>query len=466
MSKVSMMVRAKLLADGAQLAWYGLESGSPSLPVRYTVGPSIDAVRTWLSAPLCPTLKLQRTLVRQGLRSLSRGHHDHLSTHQRINNYILTTHRTSDRHRHMLRSSQRVAACEPCRLMKQACDHSRPTCDRCRRRGRVAECVYRERPFKRQLLANQDDGTPTASISQSSGNGLAVERRTQADGPDGGETSLVSPSRTPATEERSSTTSHPARQHNYPSSGYLGSSSHTTIFNHVANAADQHTETHALGLTADPTSTIVSHDGVRHDDLHCADFRARVNFLDEVTSELDSTAARSLVSRWADGGAALALGGPFVEQCLLATQQQFLEGRCGGQSTVAIARQLSANSAKPLTVSESRSLSAFSQQLKCRGLSWEMLALSLTAVARAALDVLCFPSLYETEGQGRLFQKKLCDLADRCLEIGLGLDCINDLTLVVQYEVWMLYTMADGNQGELRCVLAYAASDRTANFDA
>ena len=293
--------------------------------------------------------------------------------------------------------------------------------------------MYRERPFKRQSPANPGDGALSASRSQASSDNnaavecsthddAAVQRSTQPVGHSRGQTSLVTPSRTTAIEENSPTALHPPRRHNYPSSGYLGSSSHTTIFNHLVNAADQHPETRLPGFTADPTPTTVNHDGVRHDDFHCADFRARVQILDEVASELDFTAARSLISRWTGGGAALALGGPLVERCLQATQQHFPVSSCAGQSTVALARKLSANSAKALAIAESTSLSAFGEQLQRRGLSWEMLALSLTAVARAALDILCFPPLYKSEAQGRSFQKKMCDLADRCLEIGLGLD--------------------------------------------
>jgi hypothetical protein len=40
-------------------------------------------------------------------------------------------------------------ACEPCRKAKIACDHTLPTCDRCRRRKASLQCVYAEAPMTR-----------------------------------------------------------------------------------------------------------------------------------------------------------------------------------------------------------------------------------------------------------------------------------------------------------------------------
>lgn len=40
------------------------------------------------------------------------------------------------------RLNGRPAACDPCRARKVACDHSRPTCKRCRNRKQASECVY------------------------------------------------------------------------------------------------------------------------------------------------------------------------------------------------------------------------------------------------------------------------------------------------------------------------------------
>lgn len=40
------------------------------------------------------------------------------------------------------RPNGRLSACDPCRLRKVACNHGRPVCSRCRRKGRDTHCVY------------------------------------------------------------------------------------------------------------------------------------------------------------------------------------------------------------------------------------------------------------------------------------------------------------------------------------
>jgi hypothetical protein len=40
------------------------------------------------------------------------------------------------------RRNGRLAACNPCRSRKTACDHARPVCNRCSRRGDDANCIY------------------------------------------------------------------------------------------------------------------------------------------------------------------------------------------------------------------------------------------------------------------------------------------------------------------------------------
>lgn len=48
----------------------------------------------------------------------------------------------------------RLAACEPCRKAKLACDHTQPVCARCRSGNRPRSCIYRAAPFKRKTRAN------------------------------------------------------------------------------------------------------------------------------------------------------------------------------------------------------------------------------------------------------------------------------------------------------------------------
>ncbi|KAI0162208.1 hypothetical protein GGR57DRAFT_314712 [Xylariaceae sp. FL1272] len=112
------------------------------------------------------------------------------------------------------RSNGRIPACEPCKQRKVACDHNRPTCSRCVKRGQETECVYlgheSSRPFGSRRHA-QD-------VSPASPTGLSATSR-QTTSPDAASTSA----------------------------GYLGFTSFSSVFKEagmladdVASAADKH----------------------------------------------------------------------------------------------------------------------------------------------------------------------------------------------------------------------------------
>lgn len=94
--------------------------------------------------------------------------------------------------------ASRLAACEVCRKAKLACDHKRPACTRCENSIKAGICIYRTSPFKRRRLAN-----PSPGVSQQ----------------------VHSSGRSPSFN---------SRPNSYPNPGYLGSSSHATIFDHIS----------------------------------------------------------------------------------------------------------------------------------------------------------------------------------------------------------------------------------------
>ncbi|KAJ5620083.1 hypothetical protein N7510_004067 [Penicillium lagena] len=50
----------------------------------------------------------------------------------------------------MRRHNGLLSSCEPCRRAKLRCDHTVPTCGRCRRKDKAAACVYRQNPTRAQ----------------------------------------------------------------------------------------------------------------------------------------------------------------------------------------------------------------------------------------------------------------------------------------------------------------------------
>lgn len=54
-----------------------------------------------------------------------------------------------------------LASCDPCRQRKIGCDHRKPTCKRCERRGQTSRCVYRSTPLTRN---GSSDSTTQRSL--------------------------------------------------------------------------------------------------------------------------------------------------------------------------------------------------------------------------------------------------------------------------------------------------------------
>lgn len=118
----------------------------------------------------------------------------------------------------------RHAACEPCRHSKVACGHEQPICLRCQSRGQGEACIYRALPFKRRKRgrdssASQDaenEGSALLTVPTSS-----TPRSLRSTG---------LPDSSPQTTR--------AQQQHYPNPGFLGSSSHSTIFRHVSSSTN------------------------------------------------------------------------------------------------------------------------------------------------------------------------------------------------------------------------------------
>lgn len=62
------------------------------------------------------------------------------------------------------RRNGKQASCEPCRKGKLRCDHQRPICERCRRRGLETRCWYHPAPLTRQRIPSPKDDADTVSL--------------------------------------------------------------------------------------------------------------------------------------------------------------------------------------------------------------------------------------------------------------------------------------------------------------
>ncbi|OBT83805.1 hypothetical protein VE02_08659 [Pseudogymnoascus sp. 03VT05] len=300
----------------------------------------------------------------------------------------------------------RLAACEPCRSAKLACGHERPACVRCRGRGQGGDCTYRTRPFKRRRLQQAQPGQ-------------------QQRGPS-------TPDETPVSRPPSPSVSRPPpspspHQHRYPNPGFLGSSSHSTIFSHVSSRANN---SNNASLCEDPGQMPPSYS---------------VGNLpsDKATTEKGIYALSQLELLKASKLKAL------VEAVLDMVERSTSHNPQSGQSRTWVSERfdiLLKSSLTPIVFRRDSSVADFVSQFYGDNVSWETLGIFFAAATRATLDLPFFPQLYSTEQERRKLISTLTRIGDCCLETCLGLDCLNDLQLILQYENFIIYSQVYGDQ--------------------
>ncbi|KAJ3543636.1 hypothetical protein NM208_g3469 [Fusarium decemcellulare] len=233
--------------------------------------------------------------------------------------------------------------------------------------------------------------------------------------------------------------------HRYPNPGYLGLSSHSTLFNHVLSSAEP--------------AAVSCHDPVQERiPTAMADLLGDRVVVDRATHALrrlrrvDISKITPLVRFWLEKGVNLPLAEPFVAPCLEAVEQwrQVLgpgPDRSHTQSAETVLALL-ANTLKPIVMRRQMNPRDYLFQMTRRNLRWESLGILFTAAARAAYDIPLFAPLYTSNEQRRRLIKELTFIGDCCLETCLVLDCLNDLQLILQYENMIVHSQVDGDQSK------------------
>ncbi|KAF2020495.1 hypothetical protein BU24DRAFT_445707 [Aaosphaeria arxii CBS 175.79] len=317
--------------------------------------------------------------------------------------------------------SRRLPACDPCRSSKLSCDHTKPVCQRCAHRRIADQCSYRDRPFKKRALRTLSQRTFDTP---------------QSAGPPNPH--VFAPS-TPSTGT-------PRQPRRYPNPGYLGTSSHTTFFDHFSENDWNH-------------SRSASRDEVDHG-LNAVSAAVSIDRLEQgaklIVQVLDAAnleAWRSLVEAWVASGINLPVAEPFTVSCARAAcssialrDNNTLKSLEGLAATTRASRALFTESCRPLRVAATDTIETFCQ-LFCRKVArWETLGLFFTSVSRATIDITQFEGIYTSEQERRAVRKLAMQFADTCLDISISLDCLNDLQLILQYENFILHSLVDGDQ--------------------
>ncbi|KAF4469488.1 hypothetical protein FALBO_3611 [Fusarium albosuccineum] len=320
---------------------------------------------------------------------------------------------------------RRKPACDPCRKSKLACDHAQPVCSRCQARSRPGQCTYRQKPFKKTRPPEHSvpDGETIPAFeaaSQSRDRRPSPGASTLADTPSGASATGLLPKR-----------------HPYPNPGYLGSSSHTALFGHIPRG---------LGTDGD------SLDPELHPSIAPSGFitEAHISHGAELIQQLRRyahiTECLGLVRAWLRTGTNLVLASLFTQTCLDTADFLFAERDGVVKDARSISSGLFMHSCQAFTVTPDTTFDQFKAQFSNQNARWETICLFLITVSRATMSFRYSDPPFDSETQRRHIRRLAMHYSDRCLDICLSLDCLNDLQLVLQYENFILHTLVDGDQ--------------------
>lgn len=159
-------------------------------------------------------------------------------------------------------------------------------------------------------------------------------------------------------------------------------------------------------------------------------------------------AMKDLIKLWRARGTNLAIMGAMVDQCV--DNIPLPPSSTNEDWHLLYAKSLLTNSSQPLKYSQHSNFSDFCAQFINQNMRWETLAIFLSAVVRATMDIQFFPSLYITEEKKYSLRRLCTRLADYALEITISLDCLNDLQVCLQYENFIVHSHVDGDHSTFR----------------
>ncbi|KAJ5496528.1 hypothetical protein N7463_008515 [Penicillium fimorum] len=249
----------------------------------------------------------------------------------------------------------------------------------------------------------------------------------------------------PGAGEDSSASSLPRH---YPNPGYLGMSSHSTIFNQVFSS----TTPHGVAAQQDVQPSAPPISPALNDSIQDLTILEKGLFALNRLDQLEIPKLACLVQSWLERGVNLPLAGLFVPQCLTAVANWSNLPKPPWNSedyridTRHRFRVLLENTRKVIAIRQDSTFELFLGQTLGENLRLEALGIFLTAAARATLDTCYFPPLFSADRQRRELIKDISLIGDWCLETCLALDCLNDLQLVLQYENFILHSQVDGDQ--------------------
>ena len=236
-----------------------------------------------------------------------------------------------------------------------------------------------------------------------------------------------------------SNASHMPTRAQYPNPGYLGSSSHDTIFKRLDASSQDSSSTLSLSVGANGVNASVPL-------ASSIAFKRAVWAIEQARAGLDYDSCGDLTTQWLNTGLNFALAGPLTASCAESAVKKLHRGTYPAIQTC---HELFVNSARPISAGPGSTLEAYCDNFCSVGnIRWETLGIFFTSLSRALNDLQNCGSPFHTREQRRRFQKLSLALADECLEAVMSLDCLNDLQLIFQYELFNAHSVADGDQSK------------------
>lgn len=301
---------------------------------------------------------------------------------------------------------RRLAACDPCRASKVACDHEQP-CGRCKVLSKADSCTYRARPFKRRRIDKS-----------------GASRQADQEWPDS-PASVVSPEA--ALRYFSAPNPHtpnPQAQVN----AQLAAASHVSIFRHLDQSGDT-----VVNDVSPYTNTHLSRKTAEHVERYLREFPCQ--------------GLKSLVAQWRATGSNLALAELITDSCIDAVEIILDQTNNNLPWPRELDRPLLRNSQRGLALSSTSTVSDFILQFTGRNIRWETIGVFFAAVVRASFETTVFPRLYQVSSQRVDLISRTVELLDALTEMCLSFDCMDEVRLILQYENFIAHSYVAG----IRC---------------
>ncbi|KIH87273.1 c6 zinc finger domain containing protein [Sporothrix brasiliensis 5110] len=373
--------------------------------------------------------------------------------------------------------SSRIPSCEPCRVSKLACDHGRPVCARCSRKGVPGQCVYRKDPFKR---VNNSSNARRSSAAQPRSQSHPEPQIRSHVSPAGDYDRLAPLPELPALADGQP----PLQLTLYPNPGFQGSSSLNTILDTVEHGAasyegenedgdeneneDQSVNANTNGEDSSVTQlgtdtaapNLAAGLGSGHDPMdgsHGTDGPSPLQgtmlvmsgaaMIEEGAQVLELLArlftqgiVQQLFAEWMGKGLEVHLGSLLVRPFLDSFDRVL-------DTPSLLSRRLFHATKVPTDVDSSASLNDFADKYTGRNLRWETVGLIL-ALAGNAVSKLRAPHavLYRTEQERHALGRQLLHASNTCATFCESLDILNDVQIIFLYESFLLHSVYFGHQ--------------------